>query len=323
MGTGRPDSPAPCRAGGLIMTRSRTSALLVAVLSLTTLGAATAADARTPEGMPEVATAAPRTPVLRAVRAAHHPGFDRVVFEFSGPVPSSRSVAYVSTLVADGSGDRVPIAGRAILQVRFSPADAHTGSGTVTAPLRESYTLPNVVQVVRSGDFEAVTTYGIGLARKQHVTVHSLTRPSRVVVDIGTAFPTVERKVWMFNATNFEKGRRPYFTPVLRRLATTAPATGAMDRIFAGPTAAERAAGLRPLLSQATGFTGLSVTNRVARVRLTGGCDSGGSTATIAGAIMPTLNSFASVDAVKIYDPSGRTERPGGRVDSMPECLEP
>jgi hypothetical protein len=61
----------------------------------------------------------------------------------------------------------------------------------------------------------------------------------------------------------------------------------------------------------------------VARLRLTGGCSSGGSTASIANEISPTLKQFSTVDFVKIYDPAGRTETPNGLSDSIPFCLEP
>jgi hypothetical protein len=61
----------------------------------------------------------------------------------------------------------------------------------------------------------------------------------------------------------------------------------------------------------------------VARVQLTGGCSSGGSTVTIAGEIMPTLRQLGTVDWVKIYDPAGHTEHPLGHQDSIPACLEP
>ena len=85
----------------------------------------------------------------------------------------------------------------------------------------------------------------------------------------------------------------------------------------------EAASGLRFASSDATGFDHLSITDRVATVRLLGGCASHGSTYTVAGEIMATLKQFPSVGWVKILDPAGRTERPTGRVDSIPECLEP
>ena len=263
------------------------------------------------------------TPWLVAIRAAHHPGYDRVVFEFTGPLPQSRSVTYVTQLLGDGSGLPVPVAGRALLKVRFFAAEAHDAAGRATAPARVAYALPNVMTVVRAGDFEAVTTYGIGLMSRQPYRVSTLRSPSRVVIDVGTAFPTVARRVWFFNQARYLANTEPFFTPVWRRVLPTLPATTAMHRLYAGPTAAEYRAGLRHLASGSTGFRMLSITNGVARVRLTGTCSSGGSTVTVAGEIMPTLRQFPTVDYVKIYDQLGRTERPTGRSDSIPECLEP
>jgi hypothetical protein len=101
------------------------------------------------------------------------------------------------------------------------------------------------------------------------------------------------------------------------------PATGVMDRMFAGVTLLEQARNLRMLASGATSYTGLSIDDGVARLRLVGGCSSGGSVVTIAGQIMPTLRQFASVDWVKIYDPQGRTADPDGSGDSIPDCLNP
>jgi hypothetical protein len=269
-----------------------------------------------------VATAT-TVPTLVGVRAAHHPGYDRVVFDFAGGLPSTRSVRYVSQLIADPSGRPIPIAGRAILQVTMSQTNAHNSAGRSTAPTKVAFALPNVMTAVRSGDFEAVTTYGIGLAKRETFTVFTLRNPNRLVIDIKAAFPTVLKKVWLFNQKRFSVGTEPYYTPVLRPVQPLTPATGVMDRIFAGPLPAEYANGLRALLSGATGFSNLTISNTVARVRLTGGCSAGGSTASIAGEIMPSLRQFPTVDYVKIYDPSGHTERPNGLSDSIPVCLEP
>jgi len=269
-----------------------------------------------------VATAT-TVPTLVGVRAAHHPGYDRVVFDFTGGLPSTRSVRYVSQLIADPSGRPIPIAGRAILQVTMSQTNARNSAGRSTAPTKVAFALPNVMTAVRSGDFEAVTTYGIGLAKKETFTVFTLRNPNRLVIDIKAAFPTVLKKVWLFNQKRFSVGTEPYYTPVLRPVQPLTPATGVMDRIFAGPLPAEYANGLRALLSGATGFSNLTISNTGARVRLTGGCSAAGSTASIAGEIMPSLRQFPTVDYVKIYDPSGHTERPNGLSDSIPVCLEP
>ncbi len=294
-------------------------------ISVGTLIALTVLAANIPGS--NAAPSAPRaagTSVLVAIRASHHRlGHDRVVFEFSGAVPSRHNVRYVSKLIADPSGQRVPIAGQAILEVTFSPAAAHTTAGKLTVPTRIAFEPQNVLTVMRAGDFEGVLSYGIGLAKRQTFHVFTLTHPSRVVIDIHTAFRTVYKRVYFFNEPRFVAGREPFVTGVLVHVPASTPATGLMDRLFAGPTPAQSSTGLRLLASRATGYTGLSISGHVARVRLTGGCSSGGSTATIAQEITPTLKQLPGVHFVKIYDPSGHTERPTGLSDSIPTCLEP
>ena len=126
------------------------------------------------------------TTILSAVRAAHHPEatpkYDRVVFEFSGPLPLLR-IEYVSQLIADGSGLPIPIAGRAIMLVTFTPAYAHDDGGQATAPVRLKPKLPIVKEIVGAGDFEAVVTYGIGLAKKATTCILTLENPTRLVID--------------------------------------------------------------------------------------------------------------------------------------------
>jgi hypothetical protein len=269
------------------------------------------------------AAAQPTAPVLVAVRTGSHPGFDRVVFEFRGGLPAERSIEYVDQLISDPAGRPVWIAGSAILAVRFFPAQAHTPAGDPTVPGRIGFETPNAMQVVRNGDFEAVLNHGIGLARAGTARIFTLTNPSRVVIDVDTTFETVPVSVYFVDQPNVRIGRQPYVSAVRRPVIPPAVAAGALQRLFAGPTATEQMAGLALVRSRATGFTALSISGAVARVRLTGGCDSGGSTITIADEIVPTLKQFPTVSWVKIYDPAGHTERPTGRSDSIPTCLEP
>ena len=291
-------------------------ALVLAVPLVVALGPASSGAER--------ASSAPTTPVLVAVRAAHRDGVDRVVFEFRGGLPAKREVGYVDRLFADGSGRRVRVAGQALLLVRFERAQAHTDAGAPTAaPRRVAFPLPNVLTAVRAGDFEAVTTYGIGLAKRTRVRVTTLQAPPRVVVEVGAGFPTVERKVWFFHRDRFVDNREPFFVPVRRLVRPGAPATGVMDRLFAGPLPGERARGLRLLRSGATGYDDLTVSGGVADLRLTGRCRSGGSTVTVAGEVLPTLKQFATVDRVVLRDASGATLDPDGPGDSTPACLEP
>jgi hypothetical protein len=127
-----------------------------------------------------------QTATLVAIRAAHHPEttpkYDRVVFEFDGPIPLFE-IEYVEQLLGDGSGLPVPIAGRSILQVVFRDAQAHNDSGQVTAPVRLTPKLPIVREVINAGDFEGVVTYGIGVSRKAELRILTLADKSRVVID--------------------------------------------------------------------------------------------------------------------------------------------
>ncbi|GAB3020716.1 hypothetical protein GCM10011376_22970 [Nocardioides flavus (ex Wang et al. 2016)] len=239
-------------------------------------------------------------------------------------MPADRRVEYVDRLFADGSGRRVRVAGQALLRVRFADAQAHTDAGSPTAaPRRVAFPLPNVLTAVRSGDFEAVTTYGLGLAKRTRVRVRTLRSPDRVVVEVGADFATVQRRVWFFDRDRFVANTEPFFVPVRRPVRAVAPATGVLDRLFAGPLPRERERGLRLLRSGASGYDDLAIVGGVADLRLTGRCSSGGSTVTVAGEILPALHQFASVDRVVLRDPAGTTLDPDGPGDSTPECLEP
>jgi hypothetical protein len=130
--------------------------------------------------------AQPSFSTLVAIRAAHHPEatptYDRVVFEFSGPVPLIE-VQYVTELLGDGSGLPVPVMGNAILRLIMQPAQAHTDQGQPTVSTPILFALPNIKEVVTAGDFEGVLTYGIGLDHMTEIRVITLADASRVVVD--------------------------------------------------------------------------------------------------------------------------------------------
>jgi spore germination protein GerM len=144
-----------------------------------------------------------------------------------------------------------------------------------------------------------------------------------VVIDVRTPYRTVPVRVYLFNAKAFATGHEPFTRWVSRPVISPAVAFGALQRLFAGPTQADRSHGLSFLASKATGFKLRSIRDGVARVQLTGACSSGGSTATVALEIMPTLKQFPSVHWVKIYDQAGRTGRSTGHTDSIPDCLNP
>lgn len=133
-----------------------------------------------PPDSPPIAT-------LVAIRAAQHPEatpkYDRVVFEFDGPIPLLR-IEYMQQMIEDGSGKPVQIAGQAILLVQLSPARAHSDAGQPTAPRRMAANLPIVKEIVGAGDFEAIVTYGIGLAQRSATRILTLAGPNRLVIDL-------------------------------------------------------------------------------------------------------------------------------------------
>ena len=293
----------------------------VAFLALTAMGGLAAPAAAASAAGPATARV---IPTLTAIRAGHHPGFDRLVFQFSGPVPAHRTVRYVRKVIGDASGRPILVTGNARLEVRFSAATGHDQSGHSTyGPARRAFALPNVIQVVNAGDFEAHLGFGIGLARKEHIHVFTLTSPSRVIIDVATPFRTVPVRVYLFKASAFASGHEPFTRPVGRPVIPPAVAAGALQRLFAGPTVPDMSSGLSFLRSEATGIRVLSIHDGVARVQLTGGCNVRGSTASIALEIEPTLKQFSSVHWVKIYDPAGHTADPTGHSDSLPDCLNP
>ena len=135
----------------------------------------------------DVTSTASEPPILRAVRVGTHPGLDRLVFEFDGAGLPAWQVEYVDRPVRDcGSGQPVPVAGDAWLEVRFNGAHAHTPQGAPSSgPRRRGVGLPVLRELVRICDFEAEVTWVAGLARPNPYTAHVLAGPSRLVIDIA------------------------------------------------------------------------------------------------------------------------------------------
>jgi hypothetical protein len=150
-----------------------------------------------------------------------------------------------------------------------------------------------------------------------------LHRPNRFVIDVATSFRQDRVRIWLADVGG-TAGASALVSPVSRSVPETGRAGSALHRLFAGPTIAEQADGLRLVRSHANGFRDLRIgRSGIARVTLTGGCDAGGADLTVADEIMPTLRQFPSADWVKILDPDGETQRPYGPTDSIPDCLAP
>jgi Putative peptidoglycan binding domain len=121
---------------------------------------------------------------LTAVRIGGHTTFDRVVFEFADSLPG-HDVRYVPQVIHDGSGLPVPLRGRAFLQASLFPAAAHDDDGAPTSgPLPSVAGLAALRQIADAGDFEAVLTFGIGVADRTPFQVLLFNAPPRIAIDI-------------------------------------------------------------------------------------------------------------------------------------------
>ena len=136
------------------------------------------------------------TRLLTDVRVGAHGCYERVTFEFKprkgdadGPV--AWKAAYRSPpITEDGSGRRVPVKGSAFLVVTMSAAGADlTAEGapdTYTGPTSiEAADATRIQQVRRTGDFEGVLTWVIGLDKQRPFHVTTEGGPARVIVDVG------------------------------------------------------------------------------------------------------------------------------------------
>jgi hypothetical protein len=118
-------------------------------------------------------------PILTGIRTGRHDAYDRTVFDFSGGTPAYR-VEY-GTLVGQGSGDTIPLAGAATLVVVFS------GVGEPAIDLAHVYdpALPTLRQIKSGGFFEGYAGFGLGVADRVGFRVLVLHGPDRIAIDVA------------------------------------------------------------------------------------------------------------------------------------------
>jgi hypothetical protein len=129
--------------------------------------------------------------LLVEVRAASHPGFDRLVFEFGGDKPPPHRIRAVDEVRQDPTDKLIPLRGKRFYVVVFDggmlntaaresdPAKARRYSG----PQRITPELALLKEVAVAGDFEAVLSFGVGLSGPVKVDTQELSSPARLVID--------------------------------------------------------------------------------------------------------------------------------------------
>ena len=120
---------------------------------------------------------------ITAVRAAHHDGYDRIVFEFApsaaGAIPAYRLAQQASaTFHKDPSDLLANLDGSAGIKAVFQNTTVAS-----TAPSDLKAGLPVIREAAKIGDFERVSSYGIGLAHTACFRVQEL-GGTRLVIDV-------------------------------------------------------------------------------------------------------------------------------------------
>ena len=127
-------------------------------------------------------------PNLTDVRIGDHESFVRVVFDLTGSGTPLYIVGYASPPFTATSGDAVPVAGTAFLEVHISPAlryDFDTLEPTYTGDLVLDPGFAPIEQIVFVDDFETAMLWVIGLTAEKPFTVTVMQDPLRLVVDIA------------------------------------------------------------------------------------------------------------------------------------------
>lgn len=130
---------------------------------------------------------------LTEVRAGAHEAFDRVTFEFrlvqGSKIPTYEMESATAPFAEDASGEPIDVDGEFFARIVF-----HGATGYDVEEERETYTGPEelkplgevLVEVQRTGDFEATLSWVFGLSRPSCWTVNELSDPSRLVINFST-----------------------------------------------------------------------------------------------------------------------------------------
>lgn len=125
-----------------------------------------------------------REPKVVNLRYAAHENFDRVVIDIKGRMPGGR-IHYAKNFFYDGSGEPVPIKGRAGLALALNPAVAHdhAGNSVYEGPRIARPHLDTLKAVAFTGDFEGYVSFAFALTHRAQYRVFTMYDPMRLVID--------------------------------------------------------------------------------------------------------------------------------------------
>jgi hypothetical protein len=125
---------------------------------------------------------------LSNIRVGRHATYDRIVLDFHGQVPRQFRATWVPVLRRDPSDQRVVLRGKKFLDIAVQGTSEFDVDGRRVFHGSTKFNTPqlrNVRAVAIIGDFERVVNIGVGARHRSWVHMFTLTRPSRLVIDIG------------------------------------------------------------------------------------------------------------------------------------------
>jgi hypothetical protein len=122
------------------------------------------------------------------VRAGTHDGYDRVVFEFAQGLPEFSLDRATPPFTQDATGAPIVVEGSSFLRLTMRGGTKQTEEGTSSydGPTDFDPGFPTLVDLVEGGDFEAQSTWYLGLSTEACVRVILLTDDGapRLVIDV-------------------------------------------------------------------------------------------------------------------------------------------
>lgn len=126
---------------------------------------------------------------LAGVRTGRHECYDRLVIDVAGRPAAGYDVRYITPpFRQDGSGNPLPVAGGAVLQVVVR-APAYTAGGFAVRPDSfDARGFKTFEDLVWGGSFEGQSTFGLGVRARLPFRVLQLDGPgagTRLVIDVA------------------------------------------------------------------------------------------------------------------------------------------
>jgi len=123
------------------------------------------------------------------VRIGTHDGYDRVVFEFADGLPEAFLERVTPPFTHDATGAPITVDGTSFLRVILRGGTKQTDDGTSSYDGSTDFAagLPTLVHLIEGGDFEAQSTWYLGLSTEACVRVMALVGEGgspRLVIDI-------------------------------------------------------------------------------------------------------------------------------------------